>query len=363
MTNHEKGEVMETVELLRTLSNTFGIPGFENEVRDVLSELVEPYVDEIKTDTLGNLIAMRKGSSSTKLMLDAHMDEIGFMISYIEDDGFLRITTVGGWDVRILPSHKMQVRTNSGEKISGVIGTPPPHILSAKDREKPFPINDLFVDIGANSREEVENLGIRIGSPAAISYPFEQLNEKFVCGKALDDRAGCAVILKTLEALKDEELDVTLYLNFAVCEEVGLRGAQTAAYQIEPDIALALEGTVGADVPEIPKARQPTKLGQGGAISVIDRTIIVNPKLIESLTNLAEENGINYQYKVPAPGGTDAGAIHLSKEGVLAGVLAVPCRYIHSPFSILSLEDFENVVKLTTEFVRNGNKILEHCRY
>lgn len=353
---------MNSVELLETLSNAFGISGFEGEVREVLHELIVPHVDEIRTDTLGNLIAMRKGSSPTKLMLDAHMDEIGFMVSYIEDEGFLRFTPVGGWDVRIIPSHKMQIRSNSGEKVSGVIGTAPLHILDPQDRDKPYPIEDLFADIGATSREEVEALGIRIGSPAAIAYPFEQLNERFVCGKALDDRAGCAVMIKTLEALKDENLDVTLYLNFAVCEEVGLRGARTAAYQIDPDIALALEGTVGADVPEIPEARQPTRLGQGASIVVIDRTLIVNPKFIEILTGIAEDNGIKYQYKVPAPGGTDAGAIHLNKKGVLAGVVSVPCRYIHSPFSILNLDDFENTVKLTTEFVRNGNRILEHCR-
>ena len=348
--------------MLKQLSDTFGIPGFEDEVRDVLKDIIEPFVDEIRTDALGNLIAVRRGKTDTKLMLDAHMDEIGFMIGYIEPDGFLRFTTVGGWDPRIVPSHAMTIRTQAGTKVKGIIGTPPPHILDPEDQKRPFKINELFVDVGARSREEVEAMGIRTGSPAAIAYPFEQLNERFVTGKALDDRGGCAVIIKTLENLKDEQPDVTIYANFAVCEEVGLRGAQTAAYQIEPDLALALECTVGADFPEIKEHRRPTTLGKGPAISVIDRTLIVNPNLVDYVANMANEADIPFQYKVPAPGGTDGGAIHLSKAGVLTGVVSIPCRYIHSPWSILHLEDFENAVRLTTEYVKNGNKILESCR-
>ena len=324
---------------------------------------MEPLVDEMWTDALGNLIAVRKGKTDTKLMLDAHMDEIGFMVSYIEPDGFLRFTTVGGWDARIIPSHAMTIRAQDGKKYKGVIGTPPPHILDPEDQKRPYKIHELFVDVGARSRDEVEKMGIRTGSPAVISYQFEQLNDKFVTGKALDDRGGCAVILKTLEALGSDEPEVSIYANFAVCEEVGLRGAQTATYQIEPDLALALECTVGADFPEIKEHRRPTTLGQGPAVSVIDRTLIVNPKLVDTIAELAAREKIPFQYKVPAPGGTDAGAIHLSKEGVLAGVVSIPCRYIHSPWSILHLEDFENAVRLTTEYVRNANEILERCRH
>lgn len=348
----------DSLELLETLSNAFGAAGFEEEVRECIRKSIEPYVDEYEVDALGNLIATRHGKSSTKVMLDAHMDEIGFMISYIEEEGFLRFTTLGGWDVRIIPGHTMTILAHTGRKIKGVIGVPPPHITKPEEREKPFKLEELFVDIGATSAKEVEELGIRIGSPAVISYPFERLNENFVVGKALDDRVGCAVLIKALEALKDEELEVTLVANFAVEEEVGLRGTRTAAYRIEPDIALALEGTVGADVPGIPSSRQPTRLGKGPAITVADQSLIVHPRLIHALTRLAEAEGIPYQYKVPPFGSTDAGAIQLTKSGVLAGVLSVPCRYIHSPFNVMRLDDFENTVKLTATFARRVLEVL-----
>ncbi len=345
-------------ELLEVLSNAFGVAGFEDEVRQRIRQLIEPYVDEYKIDALGNVIAVRQGKSSVKLMLDAHMDEIGFLVSYIEEGGFLRLTTLGSWDVRIIPSHAVTILTQRGRKVKGIIGTPPPHITKPEEREKPFKLEDLFVDVGASSAQEVEEMGIRIGSPAVISYPFERLNERFVMGKALDDRVGCAVLIQTLKALRKERPEVTLVANFAACEEVGLRGARTAAYQIEPDIALALEGTVGADVPGIPSARQPSRLGYGPAITVADQSLIVNPKLIRALTEIAEAEGIPYQYKIPPYGSTDAGAIQQTKGGVLSGVVSVPCRYIHSPFSLMRLDDFENTVKLTVAFVREARKAL-----
>ncbi len=347
----------DSIELLKTLSNAFGVAGFEEEVRTQIEKLIEPCVDEIKVDALGNLIATRQGKGSLTLMLDAHMDEIGFLISYIEEDGFLRFTPLGGWDARIIPSHAMTILTDTGRKIIGIIGTPPPHITKPEEREKPFKLEDLFLDIGASSAREAQKMGIRIGSPAVIAYPFEQLNQEFVTGRALDDRVGCAVLIRTLQALKKEKLDVTLVANFATTEEVGLRGARTAAYQIEPDVALALECTVGADVPGIPGSRQPSRLGQGPAITVADTSLIVNPKLVRALTKIAEEKGIPYQYKIPPFGSTDAGAIQQTKRGALAGVVSVPCRYIHSPFGVMRLDDFENTVKLTVGFVRRCQKI------
>ncbi len=347
----------ETLELLRSLSEAFGVAGFEDEVRALIQERIEPYVDELRTDAMGNLIAYRRGRGDRVLMLDAHMDEIGFMVSYIEENGFLRFAPLGGWDARIIPSHAMTIRTQSGQLVKGAVGTPPPHILKPEERDKPFPLEELFVDIGASSREEVEQRGIRIGSPAVIAYPFERLNEGVVMGKALDDRVGCAVLIETLKALKGEELEVTLAANFAACEEVGLRGARTAAFQIEPDIALALEGTVAADVPGVHAVRQPTALGKGPAITVADRSLIPNPKLVDFLLELAEEEGVPCQLKVPPFGSTDAGAIQQTGKGAIAGVVSVPCRYIHSPFSLMRLEDFANTVKLTVAFARRCREL------
>ncbi len=345
---------LDTVGLLKDLSDAFGISGFEDEVRGLLEGAVRPFVDELRTDTLGNLIAIRRRSGPRTLMIDAHMDEIGFMVSYIEPSGFLRFTQIGGWDPRIIPSHSMTVLTDDGRQIKGVVGVPPPHITPQADRERPYKLDDLFIDIGAESAEAVADMGIRVGSPAVIAYPFETLSDNLVRGKALDDRAGCAVLVKTLEALQGEDLDLTVAASFSVAEEVGMRGAETAAYQIEPDIALAIEGTIAADTPGTPPAKQPTGFGKGPAISVLDNSMIGNPRMVRALTSLADAEGIQWQYKVPAPGGTDAGVIHRSRTGVLAGVVSVPCRYIHSPLSMMRLDDFENTVRLVTAFARQG---------
>jgi endoglucanase len=349
---------VDVVALLADLSDRFGVAGFEDEVRERLEELVRPYVDEVRVDPLGNLIAERRGNGGPRLMLDAHMDEVGFMVGYVEEGGWLRIVRLGGWDERIVAAHALTILADGGRKVRGIVGALPPHLLEQADREKPITLENLFVDVGAESQAEVEEMGIRVGSPAVIAYPFERLNERTVAGKALDDRAGCTVLVKTLEVLAGEPLDVTLFANFAVSEELGLRGARTAAAQIEPDVALALEGTVAADVPGVAPARQPTRLGAGPAITVMDQTIVVSPGVVRALTDLAEAEGIPYQYKLPGVGGTDAGAIQGSGRGVLAGVVSVPCRYIHSPFSILRLDDLERTVELTVGFVRRCGEIL-----
>lgn len=344
---------MESVELLRSLSDAFGVSGFEGEVRDLIRQLIEPYADELRIDPLGNLIATRRGKSRFKLMLDAHMDEVGLMISYIEEEGYLRFTAIGSWDERIIPAQAVTIQTRTGEKVRGVIGSAPPHILKREELERPIKLEEMFIDIGASSRAEVEARGVRIGDPAVIHYPCERLNELYLRGKALDDRAGCAVLIEALERLQDEELAPTLACNFAVGEEVGLRGARTAAYQIEPDLAIAVEGTIGADFPGIPKHKQPVVLGRGPALTVADRSIIVNRELLEALEKTAKENNIPYQYKLPVYGGTDAGEIHLSRGGVRTAVVSVPCRYIHSPHSLLRLDDFEATVRLITAFIRD----------
>lgn len=343
---------MESVDVLRTLSDAFGPSGFEDEVRVQIQQLVTPMVDEVSVDTLGNFIATKRGRGDRTLMLDAHMDEIGFMITWVEDGGFLRFTTIGGWDPRIVPAHAITIRTDHGTYVRGMIGTAPPHILNPADRDKPFRIEDLFIDVGARSADEVAEMGIRIGSPAVISYGFQRLGDDVVMGKAFDDRAGCAVVIRALEALRDETTDVTIVAAFTVQEEVGLRGAQTAAYHVNPDIAIALEGSIAADMPGVPAARQPMRQGQGPSIRIMDSSMIGMPRVITALADTARSESIRFQYQVPAPGGTNAGIIHRSRAGVLAGVVSLPCRYIHSPYSTLRLSDFEEAVRLIVAFSR-----------
>jgi len=342
---------MQSIDLLRQLSDAFGVSGFEDEVRDQITELVSPYVDEVRTDTLGNLFATRKGKGDFTLMLDAHMDEVGFILKWIEDSGYLRFAPLGGWDARIIPGHRVEILTRSGKKRYGVIGSAPPHILTDEERKKPIPIEKMFIDVGAASRQDALDMGFHIGDPLTIHYPFIELYDGYVTGKAFDDRAGCAVMIETASRLAKKDLDINLVLSFVVGEEVGLRGARTSAYQIDPDLAIALEGTIGADMPGVPQSSQPVRLGKGPAITVADRSIVVSRKLIEAIESVAEEGAIPYQYKLPTYGGTDAGAIHTTRAGILAGVVSVPCRFIHSPTSTLRLNDFENTVRLMTRFI------------
>lgn len=347
---------MNLEQKLQKLSDAFGVAGFEDEVREVLHGMVSPYVESCETDPLGNLTCSR--GSGDAVMLDAHMDEVGFMVKWIEKDGFLRLTALGGWDDRILMAHRLTILTRSGEKVYGVIGSTPPHIQSDGDRDKVVPLDDLFVDIGARSRDEAEAFGVHIGDPATIHYPFLRLQEGYVTGKAFDDRAGCLVAAEVLRILAKEKLPYKLVVNFAVHEEGGLRGAKAAAYRIAPKLALALEGTIGADMPGVPEAKQPVRLGHGPAITLADRSITVKPKLARFLEKIADENGIGYQYKLPAYGSTDAGAIHLERGGILTGVVSVPCRYIHSPVSTLYLSDLEATLDLVVAFLRRAGELL-----
>ncbi len=349
---------MEWIDSLKRLSDAFGVSGFEDEVRAEIEALVSPYVDSVRVDTLGNLFAVRKGKGNFTVMLDAHMDEVGFMVKWIDEKGYLRFTPIGGWDVRIVPGHRVEILTRSGKKQNGVIGSAPPHILTEEERKQPIPLEKMFIDVGATSREEAVEMGIRIGDPLTIHYPFIELSDGYVTGKAFDDRAGCAVMIETARRLADDDLDVDLVLAFVVGEEVGLRGARTAAYQIDPDLAIALEGTIGADMPGVPAESQPVRLGRGPAITVADRSIIVSRRLIAALEEVADAAAIPYQYKLPTYGGTDAGAIHLTREGILSGVVSVPCRFIHSPTSTIRLNDFENTVRLMRNFISRLPEVL-----
>ncbi len=345
---------MESIDRLQMLSDAFGVSGFEDEVRELVISMVSPYVDEVRTDTLGNVVALRRASAqdAPTLMLDAHMDEVGFIVKWIESDGYLRFAPIGGWDDRIVPGHRVVIQTRAGTYQTGVIGTAPPHILTPEERRAPIPMQNMFIDIGATSADEARAMGVRIGDPLTIHYPFTKLHDGYVTGKAFDDRAGCAVLLEVAERTAGEDLGVHVAFAFVFGEEVGLRGARTAAFHIEPDLALAVEGTIGADMPGVPENSQPVRLGQGPAISVADRSIVVSRKVLTAMESVADAAGIPYQYKLPTYGGTDAGAIHLTRGGVLAGVVSVPCRYIHSPISTLRVNDFEQTSRYVTELVR-----------
>ncbi len=348
---------MDAVELLRGLSDQFGVSGFEGGIRDWIYTNIKDRADDIQIDVLGNLMATINPGRDFIMMLDAHMDEIGIMVSYVEEGGFLRFAPIGGWDPRILPAQQVEIKSRDGKRYRGVIGASPPHIQTPEEQKQALKIEDLFVDMGVTSKEDVLSRGIGAGSPGALHYPFQLLEQNHIMGKALDDRVGCAVLMRCLEYLRANRPDFTLVANFAVSEEVGLRGARTAAHQIRPDVALVVEGTVGADTPGIPAHKCPAGLGKGPAISVADNSIIVNPSLVTFMEEAAKRLNIPWQHKVPLFGSTDAGAIHMTGKGVLTGIVSVPCRYIHSPSSVLDLQDFEHTVSLIIELIRTAREI------
>ena len=247
---------------------------------------------------------------------------------------------------------------NSVMEIEAITAVPmaPPHVLSPEEQKQTVPPEDLFIDVGAASAEEIRKLNIGVGSPGTLFAPFTEMGGGAIMAKALDDRLGCAVLIELLELFSRNRPDFTLAAVFSSAEEVGLRGATTAAYSVRPDAALVLEATVG-DTPGLPDRKQPAKLGKGAAITVADKRIIVPRHLIQYLVDMAENRNIAYQYKTPTFGGTNAGAIHLSREGVLTAVLSIPCRYIHSPISIFRLEDYESVFRLSTAFVEQAREV------
>jgi endoglucanase len=270
----------------------------------------------------------------------------------------LRLFPLGGWDDRILPAHAVTVRAEDASDVRGVIGTLPPHILSDEDRKRPVRVDDLFVDIGASSASEVSALGIGVGSPCVPSYPFERLSDDLVMGKAFDDRAGCTVAACVLDALREVDHELTVVCAFTTSEELGLRGARVAVNQVDPVIALALEGTTAVDVPGVTGARRLASMGRGPALTIADRSLVASRDVLALLEQVGAEHDIPYQRKLPGGGGTDAAAIQTHGDGALCGVVSVPCRYIHTPLSLLRPSDLDATVRLTTAFVRSAASLL-----
>ncbi|MFZ5988909.1 MAG: M42 family metallopeptidase [Bacillota bacterium] len=331
--------------LLKELTELNGVSGNENEVRAFIKKEAEKYADEIRVDTMGNLICFKKGKSSQyKVMLSAHMDEVGFMVTGYGEGGVLKFATVGGIDDRILLGKRVLV---GEKKIPGVIGSKPIHLQEIEERGSNIKLRKMYVDIGAEKKDEAEKLA-PIGEHIAFHSLYTELGNDMVKAKALDDRVGCAILL---DALK-ESYAFDLYACFTVQEEVGLRGAEVAAFSISPDLAVVVEGTTCSDVPGVEKYEYSTVLGEGAALTIMDRTSYSNKKLVEYIYNTAKNNNIPVQYKQTTTGGNDAGRIQLTKEGVVVASISVPCRYIHSPVSVMSKKDFESCQKLVKALLK-----------
>ncbi len=330
--------------LLKRLTEAAGLPGMEDEVRNLIRDEVKDLVDEMRTDALGNLITYKKGKvDGPVVMLAAHMDEIGLMITYIRDNGLLSFQPLGGVDPRVLVSKKVLI---GPDKIPGVIGSKPIHLQESSERKNAIPLSQLFIDLGATSKEEAEKL-VSIGDGAIFDTKFAEIGEGCVKGKAFDDRVGCAILIEILK----REYDLPIYAVFTVQEEVGLRGGSVAAYDINPELAIIIEGTTASDVPGMSEHYHSTSLGEGPAISLMDSSVIADRRIIQGLIETATENELKYQFRRTSFGGTDAGRVHLTKEGISSAVISVPCRYIHSPVSMMNLSDYETLTELLDKYL------------
>jgi tetrahedral aminopeptidase len=336
----------ELRDVLERLSNEFGPSGRERAVRNLIRAEIKPLVDRIEVDAMGNLIAFQAGQGDgprMKVMLSAHMDEVSFMVTEVGKSGLVKFQA-NGLDARTLLAKRVVIGDN---RVPGVIGAPVPHL--SRDNGKVLSVDDLSIDIGA-ADDKAANGKVKVGDYATFATRFTALSADptwpTVRGKAFDDRAGCTVLIGVLQ----RRYPVNLYAVFTVQEEVGLRGARVAAYRVEPDAALALEGTTCDDMPQGPgEDRTPvTRIGQGPAISLMDNRTITHPGMLRLLQEAAAAESIPVQYRGPGFGGTDSGSMHLSRGGVPSGTVSVPCRYIHSPAAILNLDDVANAVKLVS---------------
>ena len=340
---------MDNLSLLKDLCTANGISGDENNIRKIISGILDENAVEYSVDNLGNIIAFKKGRNRAdkKLMISAHMDEVGFMVTDITSDGLIKFDEVGGIDRRVLPAKSVVINN----KINGVIVNKPIHLCSSDEKSSIPKYSEMFIDIGAESREEALKY-ISPGDSVTFGALYED-NGYTIKSKALDDRAGCFIMLEMLKS----ELEYDTYFTFVVQEEVGLNGAKSAAYTVAPDFAVVLESTTAADVPEVSPSKQVCNVGEGAVIGFIDRRTIYDKGLINEARRLANENNIKLQFKRAVAGGNDAGVIHNSRGGVRTLAISLPCRYLHSQLSLIDKSDLDSaftLAKLLAERICGG---------
>ena len=340
----------QTEQFLQALTEAHGVPGYETEVRAVLRDAMAPLGD-LTQDKLGSLICRRAGSGP-KVMLAGHMDEIGLIVTHIDDNGFLKFLQLGGWWDQTILSQRVVVKTHTGDVV-GVVGAKPPHLISADERAKMVEKKDMYIDVGATSKAETEAAGVRVGDPVVPDSRFAIMaGGKTYLAKAFDNRVGCAVVVDVLRRFAAGGGNPNdLYGVQTVMEEVGLRGATTSVRAVDPDVAIILEADIAGDVPGIKKEQSSVRLGGGPALSVFDARMIPNVALRHLVIDTAAAEGIPLQFSNMPGGSTDGGAIHLHNIGVPTVVIGVPSRHIHSHGSIIHRDDYDNAVKLVSAVV------------
>ncbi len=355
---------------LEQLSNSFGPSGFEREPIKIAKDYIAPFSDEINFDKLGSLLFKKKGTSAKPvILLPGHIDEIGFVISGINEKGFLSFNPIGGWFDQVLLGQRVLIRTKKGD-LQGIITAKPPHLLMTEERNKVFEKDKMFIDIGCSNKKEVEMQGVRIGDPVIpfsafstfqkVAYEIENGKEiekglvELAMGKAFDDRVGVFIAAEVFRRIKEEQIGHpnTIIGAATIQEEVGARGARTTAWLAEPDICITLEVDIAGDIPGVEPQQAQAVLGKGPAILTYDASMIPNQPLKEFIITVAEQNNIPYQLSSVARGGTDAGAIHITRAGCPSIVLGVPTRHIHSHVGLLCLDDIEHCIRLVLETIK-----------
>jgi len=342
--------VDQTEQLLQELTDAHGVPGHEAQIR----ALVRSYLNSLGTitqDKIGSVICVQ-GQAGPKVMLAGHMDEIGFMVRLVTDEGFLKFVPLGGWFDQVLLGQRVIVKTHKGD-VPGVIGCKPPHLIPADDRKKLIEKKEMYIDVGATSKKEVEEVGVRVGDPVVPDSKFSIMaNSKTYLAKAFDDRVGCALMIQALQTFAHEPHPNVLYGAATVMEEVGLRGATTSVDVVDPDVAIILESDIAGDVPGIKPEESAIKLGKGPSLVVFDARMIPNLRLRDLVAETAKELDLPLQFSALEGGATDGAAIHLHKSGVPTVVIGVPARHIHSHTSIIHRDDYDNALKLLIGVIR-----------
>ncbi len=325
-----------SIELLERLCRACGISGNEDEVREIILDEIKPYADKLTVDALGNILVFKRGRkrAKTRLLISAHMDEVGFIVTNIGSDGLLKIAPVGGIDKKAACGKAVLV---GSKKLYGVIGAVPVHVLKGDERTKNPPVEALRADIGADTREEAEKY-VSLGDAVCFDSVFDADGERII-GKAIDDRAGCMALIEMIKS----ELEYDTCFSFAVQEEVGLRGARAAAFAVEPQAAIVVESTTASDIPDVSGADKVCSIGSGAVVSYMDGATVYDRSLYHMITEAAKKAGIPVQTKTKIAGGNDAGAIHQSRGGVRTAAISVPCRYLHSSASLISKNDLKAV--------------------
>ncbi len=333
--------------MLKKLTGLSGVSGCEMPVREFIYNEIKECCTQITVDAMGNLKAFKKSkkAGAPRVLLSAHMDEVGLIVSHITDEGYLKFQTVGGIEPQALIAQRVSVNGHCG-----IISLKAVHLTTAEERKAKLTVDKLFIDIGTKDKKDARTM-VQKGDFCTFVSDYVEFGDQ-IKAKALDDRVGCAIMIDVLK----KDWDVDLYCNFTVQEEVGLRGSKVATRGINPDFAIVIEGTTCNDLPGVPEHKRTTKAGLGPAISVLDSASVANTEIIEKLEKSAKQHNVPCQFKASTAGGNDAGSIYITDGGIKTASVSVPCRYIHSPVSVMKKQDFENTEKLIEAFIEDLGK-------